>query len=311
MLLCAGPRRMLGPVRSLKLSFVGVALSLTGHAAFADEPPPAVVVGSETAAAIPAWSDLLLDNGLVLPKDDLGMYGDMLIVRTSVVEPPVPPATIGATSRDTAFALLGGAGYGVTPELTIGGEYQLPLGDAKGAFPNAGALTAYAGYSALRDDKMALVLGGDLNFDFSNGTTPTLHLGASLRYKVAPKLAVYTGNVVAPGPYGRQLAIGLKSGAASALDLPIGLAVQASPKLFAWVQTSLAHVKLANTANAILFADVIPLQLGALYRATKDVDVGGFLDFPDLENVGNVFAIGVMARYYKHAAPAAAKPAAP
>ncbi|MGE5184892.1 MAG: hypothetical protein ACM31C_22645 [Acidobacteriota bacterium] len=306
-MLRAAVQQMLAAVRRIQLSIVaGVALAAT--AAFADEPPPAVVVGSGSAAAIPAWSDQLIDNGLVLPQGDLGAYGDLLIVRTSFVDKPVPPATTGATVLNTAFDLLVGAGYGVTPELTIGGEYQLPVDDATGAFPNAGALSAYAGYTALRDDKTTLVLGGDLQLDFSNGTTATLHLGASLRYKVAPKVAVYTGNLLAPGPYGRQLVIGLNHSAPVALDLPAGVAIQASPRLLAWAETSLAHVKLANTANAVLFADYIPLQLGALYRAAKDVDVGGFLDFSDLENVGNAFAIGVMARYYKHAAPVAPTP---
>ena len=172
--------------------------------------------------------------------------------------------------------------------------------NADGAFSNAGSLATFGGYSVLRDAKMAVVVGGDLTVDFAGSATATLHAGASFRYKLQPKFVAYTGNVVAPGPYGRQLAIGLNNSAPIALDLPAGIAMQASPKLFGWVQTQLAHLKLANTDNAFIFADSIPLELGALYRAKPDIDIGGFFSL-DVEHPGDSIAVGVQARYYKHA----------
>jgi hypothetical protein len=152
----------------------------------------------------------------------------------------------------------------------------------------------------MRDDKLAVVAGGDFTVAFAGSATAFLHAGVSVRYKLAPKFVIYSGNPLAPGPYGQQLVIGLNNSAPVAIDLPVGLGWQVNPKAFAWAQTALAHIKLANSANEIIFADYIPLEIGALYRAKKDLDVGGYMSFPDLESAGDFFGFGVLVRYYKH-----------
>jgi hypothetical protein len=273
-------------------------LVLTAGVAFADEEPPPAVTGA-AATATAGWSDQIIDNGLVMPASDLGLYGDLEVHRTTYTQAPIPPANMGIIVHNTAFNIVAGAGYGVTELITLGGQYTLPVADADGAFSNAGRLTGFGGYSISRDDKLALVAGADITVDFAGSATGILHAGVSLRYKVAPKVVVYTGNPLAPGPYGEQLVVGLNNSSPVAIDLPVGVGFQANPKLFAWAETQLAHIKIANTANQFFGADILPLQIGALFRAVKDVDVGGFADI-DFENISSFYAIGVMARYYKH-----------
>lgn len=272
-----------------------------------DSPPPAVTGTADNPAPpntgpnAPAgpWPAAVIDSGLAVPASRLALYGGLLIDRTSYTAPPVPPLTTGATVHDTALALLAGAGYGATEDITVGGEYELPIDDANGVFSNAGRLAAFVGYRALHDGKLDVEVGGDLDFFFNGGTTVVLHAGASVRYRLGPKLAVYTGTPLAPEPYGQQLVLGLNHSAPVALDIPIGFALQATPKVYAWAGTTLAHIKLANTDNAFLFADVIPLELGAVDRATKDLDVGAYVRFTNLESTEADFTIGLVARYYR------------
>ncbi len=288
-------------MRKPHLLTIVASLVLASGTVFADEPPPPVEIGASSgsgSAAPVGWSEQIIDNALTMPKGDIGMYADVVVQKTTSVAAPVPPQTMGVITHNTALEPLIGAGYGVTDELTIGGEYAVPVADGiNGAFPNAGSLRAFGGYSLLRDATMAFVAGGDLDFEFTSGTPVLLHLGASFRYKVASNVIVYTGNVLAPGPYGEQLTIALHGGGTS-FDLPVGAGFQPSPKLFAWVETTLAHLAKSST---VIFADYLPLQVGALYRVVKDVDVGAFVAFDDLYHGGDAFAIGLMARYYRHA----------
>jgi hypothetical protein len=289
-------------VMTKNLSIVASLLFVAGTAfADKDEPPPISINTGAEPAGPPPWSDQIISNGLVLPKSDLGLYGGIAVATTDYNQTPVPPLMTGAVLHDTAFELRAGIGYGVSDVFTAGGEYTLPVADANGAFTNAGRFDIYGGYSVARDDKMALVLGGDFTVDFFGGATAIIHAGASFRYKLAPKYVLYTGNLFAPGPYGRQLEIGLNHSAPVAIDLPIGIGAQLSPKLFGWAGITLAHIKLANTTNRFLFADIIPIELGAFYRMAKDVDVGGFFAI-DVENLRDAISVGVLLRYYKHAA---------
>ncbi len=75
---------------------------------------------------------------------------------------------------------------------------------------------------------------------------------------------------------------------------------QASPKIFAWASTLLAHIKLSNTANAFFIADFIPLELGLYDRLSKDIDLGGFVAITNLENSSTDFEVALALRYYHH-----------
>jgi hypothetical protein len=111
--------------------------------------------------------------------------------------------------------------------------------------------------------------------------------------------AVPNETPTAGGILGQQLSIGLYSGAPITLDIPIGAGFQATPQIFAWVNTSIAHIKLSNSANAFIFADYIPLDIGANYRMSKNLQVEAYMALPDLENAQfDLLFFGVGARYY-------------
>src|SRR5258706_347253 len=170
-------------------------------------PPPPTPAAPGRAAPAGRWPDQLTDKGLGLPAGKPGVYGIVGVDRPSYVAPPVPPLTMGATVHDTAFSLLAGLGYGATPEVTVGGQWEVPIYGAGGVVPHAGFVAAYLGYRITKDPKLEVVLGGDLGLSFAGGTNVVLHAGAAVRYKFAPKFSVYTGAPVAPGASGRQLVL--------------------------------------------------------------------------------------------------------
>jgi hypothetical protein len=273
------------------------ALVLVSATARADNPD----VPPDPLAAKPVIvSDKLVDAPLVAPASQLDVFGAVQVNTTTRTAAPVPPLTTGAKVINTAFELNAGVGYGVSDVLTLGGEYTFPFADADGAFPNAGKLRGFGGYSAIHDDKLTLVVGGDLDVEFPGSATLFIHAGASLRYKIAPKASIYTGNPLAPGPYGEQLTVAVNNNGPSTIDLPVGVGVQLSPKLFGWAQTTLAHINLANSANAFWIADFLPLEVGALFRYEHDIDLGGFIG-SDFEDFRAGIVGGVMLRYYRHA----------
>jgi hypothetical protein len=286
---------------------IGAGLLLATGQAFADDPPPAGSgeFGSTssggnvtaTAAAGFGWSPQIIDNDLVLPKSALGVYGSLGVVSYSYVEAPVPPATMGATVYKEAGALQVGAGYGVTEKITVGGEYTVPFYDGSKAFPYAGDFIAYGGYGVLHDAKMALAVGGGLAFREIGGPGhfEAIQLGASFRYNLVPTVCVFTGNPIAPGPIGQQLVIGLTGGANVTFAIPVGVGWQPMPKLFGWLETTL--VTFASNTR-VIGADSTPVQIGALYRATHDLDLGGFI-LDDFNHADGSLALGVLARWYK------------
>lgn len=300
----------------MRTLMIGAGLLLAAGQAFADDPPPAGGGGggdfgsassgapavSAAAAGGMGWSPQIIDNDVVLPKGGLGVYGALGMAQATFTAPPVPPATMGATTTVTTAALGVGAGYGVIDKLTIGGEWSLPITDGNNAFPDVGDLKFYGGYSLLHDAKMALGVGAELDITGigAKATGEAIGLGATFRYNFTPTLCAFTGNPIAPGPIGEQLAIGLNSGAPITFALPVGVGWQAMPKLFTWAETTLVTFGISHNpgGTTVIFADDTPLELGALYRATHDIDVGGFI-FDDFNVADKSFALGVLARWYK------------
>jgi hypothetical protein len=262
--------------------------------------PPATTT-TTTAAGPIAWVDAIIDRPLTMPKGKVGLYGDLDILRVSTT-------VAGMTASSTAEGLHLGFGYGVDDKLEVGAEYAFTLHD----FEIKGPLTLYGSYALFHKDKLTIGASADLRIDFngvgsvdtttgavSSSTNLALEAGLGIRYKVAEKIAVFTGSPIAPGPLGQHLHIGLNNSGPISFDIPVGLALQATPQLYAWVQTNIAHIKFANDSNAFLFADVIPLQIGALFAASHQLDVGAFLNLPDLENAQfDILQFGIMGRYY-------------
>jgi hypothetical protein len=258
-------------------------------------------VGATVEGGGGAWSEEIIDNPVTLPKGALSVYGDLGILRLSITIPAVPPAP-AMTQTFTLEQLVVGANYGVSDKLTVGGQYGIPLHDDSGTFPNSGKgpLTLLGAFNLKTDLKMSVAAAADLTINLGNTTTETIHAGLALRYNVAPKFAVFTGSPVAGmGPMAQHLSIGLNSNAPITFALPVGAAFQASPKLFAFADTTLASFSISNSNNAFIFSDFIPIEVGAFFRAVKDLDVGVIFN-DDLKNAGDAYVISFAARFVKH-----------
>lgn len=257
---------------------------------------PTVAATTEGGAA-GGWSDQLIQNPQTLPKGGLGVFGDFEILKINI--PPIPPATMGL-SATAEFLALGG-GFGVTDKITAGFTYAFDVHDDSGTFPNSvkGPLDLYGAFNIMHKDKMSVTAGADFSIDTGNTDSKSISAGLSAKYMISPTLAVYTGNPIPLGPAGQHLRISLASNGPITFDVPVGVALQPSPKLFAFVDTTLAQLSISNSSNAFIFSDFIPVDVGALFRAAKDIDVGvTFTD--DLKNAGDFYVIGLTARMYKH-----------
>ena len=280
----------------------GLLLGTAGAAlADGDEGAPAAPAGDGSAAPATAPAggaeaggggklDAYIERPGVLGNHELAIYGDFDVANISITDP-----TTGASASSTAEGLQLGAAYGVSDKLTAGIDYSFTLhpGEIKGP------LRLYGSFSAVHTDKLTAALGGGVVIDFSDPTTETIFLGALARYNIMPKLAIFTGTPTsAPGPSGQHLQIGLNSGAPITLDIPVGVGLQATPQLWAYVDTTVAHISISNSANAFLFSDFIPLEVGGLFAVSKQLDVGAHLQFFDLKGSASDLAFGVSAVYY-------------
>jgi hypothetical protein len=242
------------------------------------------------------WPDVIIERPYVLPSGMLAAYADVELARIS--------ATVaGMTESATEEGLHLGAGFGITDKITAGVEYAFALHE----FEIKGPLTLWSELKLAHGEKLNVAASAglvvDLNASDAMGastTTETLVAGVGAAYKVTPTLAVFTGAPVGPGPVGQQLQVGFQSGAPITFDVLAGAGVQATPQLFAYASTNLAHLSISNSANGFFGADFIPLNVGAFFAASKQLDLGAFLSFPDLENAKlDVMVFGAGLTWFK------------
>jgi hypothetical protein len=273
-------------------------------------PGTEVVAVPLPGAALPANPLSIGDRSLTLAKDRLDVHGGLPI---SVLT--LPGATAGTTVSTTSEGLALGVTYGIDDNAEIGGDYAFAMNPGK----IKGPLTLHGAYRVVHDAKLEVAIAGGIAIDFYETTDPMtmvtasstafgLQLGAWVRYRVAPKVSLFTGLPATPNgaasltklafplpPLSYQLALGITSAAPVALELPAGVGIQATPNVYAFATIDLAHIKLANTANAFLFRDFIPIALGGFYSLPK-VDIGAvFAD--DLEKAADYLSFEIMARY--------------
>lgn len=242
------------------------------------------------------WSDQLINNPQTLPKGAIGVFGTFDILSLSFTDP-----TTMTTSTSTAEFLFLGADYGVSDKLDIGLTYGLNVHDDAGTFQDfpKGPLDIHGNFNLIHKDKLSVTAGADFEINLDNTDSKAIHAGLSAKYMVAPKIAVFTGNPLPLGPAGQHLSIDLGTNGPITFAVPVGVALQATPQVFAFVDTTLADFAISNSSNAFIFSDFIPLDVGVLFRAAKDLDVGvTFTD--DLKNAGDAYLFGLTARYYKH-----------
>ena len=248
--------------------------------------PPA----GDTGTAMGAWSKSVIDRPLTVMKGKLGAEADLLIAHVSIT-------ILGMTASDTSEGLGVGAEYGVSDKIAVGGSYSFALN----SFEIKGPLTVYAALQLMHSEKLDVGASADFEIDLNNTDAKEIHAGLAVRYKVTPKVAVFTGNPWAPGPLGQHLTIGLASGAAKTFAIPVGVGLQATPELFAYVNTNIATILLSDPGmgnRVTSIADATPLAIGAWFNVNKNIDVGGSFSFPDVQHAGDFYFIGLGARYF-------------
>lgn len=314
-----------------KILFIGAGVLLATGVAFAQDPPAGGGGGDATAAgagsgsgsaagsvtAVPAgptadWPIAINDRPLVLNQGKLDIHGGFPIATSSSTN------AMGMSTSNTVEDLAIGATYGVADKIEIGGDYALRLNPDASA---KGLLDFHGGYAALHSGKMDLAVAAGLQILFVDGVDATgmattnsylsLQLGAWLRYKVADKISIFTGNPGTPGglpgffgfvfpPVGYQLAIGLNNSGPTILSLPVGAGFQATPNIYAFLATDIADIYLsngpANSSAHIFGSDFIPVGVGAFYSMPK-LDVGVSIS-DDLKNAGDLYILNLLARFY-------------
>lgn len=301
-------------IRLSQILFAATALTavpLTALAQDADPPAdPNAGGGGDGTAVAPvadggsmsgaAWSKSVIDRPLTVLKGKLGAFADLYIAHVSFT-------ILGMTSSATSEGLAVGAAYGISDKLEVGGSYAFSLHD----FEIKGTLTAFGAFALMHSDKLDLGASADIALDLnhpdpastSGGTNvgATIHAGLGIRYKVAPKFAVFTGTPWTPGTLGQHLTLGLNEGAAKTFSLPVGFGMQATPELFAYLNTTLFNLLLSDPGSGDRFssiADYTPLTLGGFFAINKNLDAAASLSFLDLQNAGDAYVITLGARYY-------------
>jgi len=298
--------------RLSKLLFAATALVAAPIHAYADGDPPADGTGGGGdgtgggagagggAAMTPpaggeneamaAWSKSVIDRPLTVLKGKLGAEADLLIAHVSIT-------ILGMTASATSEGLGVGAAYGVSDKLEVGGSYAFALHE----FEIKGPLTLFGAFSLMHSAKLDVGASADIVIRLGDTTTETIEAGLGVRYKVTPKVALFTGSPWAPGPLGQHLKIGLQSGAAKTFDIPVGVGLQATPELFAYVETNVATILLSDPGmgkRVTSIADFTPLTIGAWFNVNKNIDVGGSFNFLDVQHAGDFYTIALGARYF-------------
>lgn len=277
---------------------LGAAL-LLAHIAHADDVKPP----SETP---PVGPPLLIDNPYVEPAELSSVYGSFYVDHDSLVD-----AVTGTGEGFTTEGLGAGFGFGASDRLTLGLQYSAPLfGDNTDEDRFLGPIVPYVMYLVAHTDRLAIAATADLAFDLCGGSdlmghcnvTTALRAGVGVRYKLAERLAVYTGQPIGPSNVGQQLYVSL-SGGPVALRLPVGLAAQASANTFAFLGLRLARINFAHGSGDAV--DVVgsralgvPLTIGGYYRLGPRLHLGLGLDL-DLAHAGDDYDLAFALRWYQ------------
>lgn len=224
----------------------------------------ALAASASLAAAEVNQPQEIIMRPLTTPASQITVGGDLGI--------GFDPTTMG-------LGLLGS--YGVSDKLEVGAGYAFSLKDfeAKGDLTLGGAFNIMEGNLAVSAQAQT---GYNL---LAEGIDP-LQAGARVRFRLNDKMAIFSP--------GNQLYITLDPIEISIppaptvefspmfLQLPVGFAYQASPQIYAWALTNAAIIEIQDADSGFLFADFIPLSLGAYFSPSNTMDLGASLDFGDL-----------------------------
>jgi hypothetical protein len=231
-------------------------------------------------------------KSLIITSTLLGLTASASIALADVNQPqeiimrpmttPASQLTVGGDLflgfDPTTMGLDVGAAYGVSEKLEINGGYALSLKEfeAKGDLHVEGAFNIMEGNLGVAAQA---TLGYNLLFE---GLDP-LGAGARVRFRLNDQMAIVSpGNqlVVTLDPI--EVAPGVDFSPIF-LQIPVGFAFQASPQIYAFANTNLAVIEISDAESGFIFADFIPLSLGAFFSPSNTMDVGASLDLGDLK----------------------------
>lgn len=324
-------------MQQLKYALAGL-LFLSPAIAFADDPPATTegsteagasadasaggagasasaevgTTGGEATAAAGATvvGEGMINESYLAAKSKLVLFGGFDFVNLSISD------GMGNSASANGEFLRLGAGYGVTDKITAGAVYAPPIaGDLSTDRVGKGPLALYGEFELVHNDKLNVAASADFTYDLCGSAdqdgcvgTKAIHAGLGARYLVAPKVAIFTGAPIGPGPVGQHLSISLEDKGPINFDVPIGVGLQATPQIFAYLETNLLTFRISNKPDgvdsvSVLGSDIekggigIPLQLGGFFSVSPQLDVGAHLAFVDLGHAGDFYSVGADVRF--------------
>lgn len=247
----------------------------TGEVASEPAPP------ATAEAPASRWPRAVFARQLTLPKSLLQLGIDL-----------------GANFDFSIETIRPSVGYGITDKLEAGFGYAYPINP----FEIKGSFDPYVGFAVARGaagGKLEIIARATTGYNVLTETVNPLQLGVQVQYSATSKLAIISNSLGATGG-GGQLVIGL-DGPTDApkpikFVLPIAVGYQATPELYVQLDTTLATIKIKDSANAFIGADSTPLALSAVYNAIPALDVLAGISIDP--NIDDTLAFAIGARYY-------------
>jgi hypothetical protein len=243
---------------------------------------------SAKASAPGGWPQEIIDRPLTLAKGLLRFDVNLPIAKVVTVS-GTPPVTSSSTG-----VLLGlGAGYGVSDKIELGATYAISLKE----FEAKGPLEIFALYGIMNSEKMKAAPRAGFTYNLA-GETGQLNVGLAFQYNLNKQMAVYM-----PGTHLRAVFIAPEVAGVAApkpidFSLPVGFAYQLNKNVYAFAQTSIATINISKSATAFIFADAIPLTVGAYYSLSNKMEFGAQIASGDVPSIGDNFAFAVVARMF-------------
>ncbi len=243
-----------------------------------------------TAVAEPRELDRSVDQSLTLDPGQWAGRGSFGIAWTA-------RSSLGTTVRSTDPIGRLGAAFGVARWLTVGAEYAFVV-DAPGT---AGLLTVSGSSELYACGRLAIAVSLAASFDLDSTGDGDLAAGIAVRYRISPRLAVFTGAPWVPGPFGRQLAASFGPERSAALELPVGLEVQLAPRLLAYASTGITTIILTDPGRERRGSWVLrrtPVSAGVWLSVDRRLSLAGTFATPDLQDRDHV-EIALSVRYLR------------
>ena len=82
------------------------------------------------------------------------------------------------------------------------------------------------------------------------------------------------------------------------MHIPVGFGVQVNENIFGFVETDIAQIEISDSDSGFIFADFLPLNIGAFFSPSNTMDFGGQISWFDLSDAADYVTIVGMARLH-------------